>query len=746
MSLAPHILDWEIAETIGEIIDYHNPVEYSDKLLKLLNVCPGNLDKDNIRELISWLVNKHFGLLLDIMLSEDITLINRIFDPNGIRNEGGQVSQAAFGKIAAMILDDSDRHEFFIMAVILDFSQEDFDSICSTATSGLTDTDEFRLYRYLESFQRFFQAHQMPRLFQFLSCCSPHMKSRFSFYFKFVWESFDSQFACAGTDYIWNYLFDSQYLNTCEVLEISSELQDMVFREIVARSMAVMDEFQDKEEKPVDKICKFFYFQPYDKNIQDCYERAVLIMFNRLLIVSENFGLLNLTEDTFLHSSERFRKQIVKLIVNFADVLQTETSKKISSCSMEFFFTCDYPEFNWDVFTELCAKDFTKYEEQRWARVLIQHLSMSSHWNLRSRQERRQFLLFLINYDSLFEFSQYVSIMAGDFYLDLRSFEDQVKSFCLRFSSELKVFDIVELVLTRNSKREFHQIYLSLLSKVNYLNEEWIFYPFYTEDPSFLLQVRKILRTKLTLEPIEDYSEHHLVVGVLIARYGDLEDLKKGIESKYCNSFLSGYLSMQCHPRMKIPATIHAKILNIANETLRRNFSMFGCYSRLDDPFLAYVIRYSEDISNEISKVQLQDPHECVAPYLEILIKSNSFDSNKLIEIMKSPKFDDLKYRILGVWQSLDETTKKLICEHRPIFNIYAKTFRDPEFVQVVMKLFRRSSDICYALKEFAKTQDVSVSVVQLTAHWFFVDDFEEEIRTQGHHWMFKIALSGNPC
>jgi hypothetical protein len=208
--------------------------------------------------------------------------------------------------------------------------------------------------------------------------------------------------------------------------------------------------------------------------------------------------------------------------------------------------------------------------------------------------------------------------------------------------------------------------------------------------------------------------------------------------------FLLGFLGTRNHQNITISPVIHKKIKQIAMKNLDDFYNTSG-YQTVDNcPFLAYLIRFVpiKEAQAETEDVENAGPVMMMPAYLELMIKKNSFNKNKLMLMMAYATFDDLIFRMIEVWNTLDEEIKQLFCYHRPILNIYAKSYTDPEFVNAVLKLFRRSEDVVHAFREYGKAGDISTATVQLTAHWFFVDDFEEEIRTHGHHWMFRTALT----
>jgi hypothetical protein len=327
----------------------------------------------------------------------------------------------------------------------------------------------------------------------------------------------------------------------------------------------------------------------------------------------------------------------------------------------------------------------------------------------------------------------------------LRPFEDQIYQFCLRWKKSIIIFDLVHLILKEKSHQDFLFIFLKKLAGDNYLGIEWKLHPFYTRDLSFLVHVRGILRDKLSYESTEEYPEHHMLVGILTARYGDEEILLAGLDSINYEPFLKGFLSEANYQNtIQITPAIHEKIMNIATKCLTEYHESFGHYSPCQCPLLAYVIRHSIHLSGirDFSEIEKLAENDFLPVSLEVMIKRNDFDKEKIFQMMQYSEFDALKRRILQVWDILNQETKDILCEHRPVYNIYAKECRDTEFIEEVTKLFRRSEDVISAFDVYAEGTDISVAFLQLTAHWFFVDDFEEEIRTHGYHWMLQAALN----
>jgi hypothetical protein len=747
MSELPEEIDDEILTLMDEMIHSNSPAQYSDQLLKILRVCPGNFDHEDIEDFILWLINEELYLMLDVILTRDISLINGIFDDDCTQIDGNKVSKAAFEMIAANIDDDSERHEFYIMAILFDLSQEDFDDICETAAIQVSiGTIDPQFYKYRTIFDKLFQVQHIPKLLKFLSSSCIN-KSIFSQAFNYIWKFVDEDNSAAAADYIWNHHFDSlYYLNTCDELKVKNPIHAHIFRDIVGRSMGLVTSIhQDEEEKPVEKICKFFFFKPYDNGIQDLYEDAILAIFNQVLISTEKqnyfLRLPRATKEIFLHSSEDFRNRIVDLVVRATHSIQNSNNY---STFIQEFLELDHPGYNWPIFRGVASQGFNEYENRIWVQKLISTISEGRYLNDRIKKERIEFLRFLIKYDSVEELVSYVSSMVKKgYFLELRLSEDQIYQFCLRWKTDLKVFDIVRLFLPENVKQDFQAAFLEMLTKEDYLYEIWTEHPFYVEDPSFILEVRQILRTKLTLASTEDCPTHHIEVGTLAARYGDLDLLKAGIESFYSDLFLRGFINEASHRRIQITPEVHEKLLEIFLDSMNDSYDRYGDYSVCDSAFIAYIIRHSTDLP-QIKDASVKDErflNEWMAVHLELMIKKNEIDKEKLIKMIKLPKFDALKPRVLEIWGSLNGEIKELICEYWQMYNIYYRSYRDPAFVKKVVKLFKRSDDVSYAFREYAKAQDISMAIVQLTAHWYFVDDFEEEIRTHGYHWMFQTAL-----
>jgi hypothetical protein len=514
MPPAPPKLDSEMKEMIAEIMEAYDPVDYSDQFLDILQVCPKHLDHQDIIEFISWFVNHQLYLILDIINAYEISLINRIFDPSSTQIEKDRVSKGAFEAIAGMIEKDSDRHEFYIMAVILDLSQEDFDSLCLQG-SLFGDESGSRFQKYLVLFKEHFQVQRIPRLLKFLSTSSAN-KSKFSAAFNVLWEVSDEANAVLVADFVWNCWFDANLLNTCDALTVTNRKQEIIFWHILSHYMKLVGEFGEKVEDKdqVKRICKIFFLKPYIKDMQAFYEKSMLLIVDQVLIATEDLvfftRLAKVTQEVFFRSCEEFSQEIVQKILNAANSIPNITSNNIETF-IETFIKLDYPEYNWLIFQGLKVMGSEKYQDRRWVKCLIRELIFSQDWKFRSHSERREFLLFLISYDSVDDFMGFASFMARSYPVELRPFENEIKLFLLRpfqnrkefmtpeefsiFKDSFRIFGVVSSVLTSRSLMEFHAIYLFPGSHT------WL---------KTALNIRSLAKTLTSYSKLEQFCEDNL--------------------------------------------------------------------------------------------------------------------------------------------------------------------------------------------------------------------------------------------
>jgi hypothetical protein len=321
--------------------------------------------------------------------------------------------------------------------------------------------------------------------------------------------------------------------------------------------------------------------------------------------------------------------------------------------------------------------------------------------------------------------------MFASFDLEARPFEDRVTKHFLKYSSNPKIFCLV-CELTVNSQSRFHSMFCVALERGDFLVAE---YAKFNKNPEFLQRVRKTIRRQLIDKNSAD-KKFLGYLGILVALYGEPCDLDAGLEiSRYqfLESFLQNFERFQFELSADQRFKIRAYLLKFDAETAPQV-----------NLLLSFVLRYDRDNVTEniidlaADKSRAYFHFGC---YLESLIYTKTpIYRQDISQYLSDARLKTYKKRLMEVWILLADDAKRALLDSDPSFNLVAVEPNDPKFVQAAQFLFKRE----VALGAFNRSliiEEACVAKCQLSAHWFFVDDFEQEIETAGYLGMLDLSL-----
>jgi hypothetical protein len=95
---------------------------------------------------------------------------------------------------------------------------------------------------------------------------------------------------------------------------------------------------------------------------------------------------------------------------------------------------------------------------------------------------------------------------------------------------------------------------------------------------------------------------------------------------------------------------------------------------------------------------------------------------------------------VIEIWDSLDDDARTHLLHTIPELHF---RFSNPENLKCMKDAlsYWKRGQIISAFHKYLTVEKMSVAKLQLTAHWFYVDEFEAEIETAGFFDLFTLVF-----
>jgi hypothetical protein len=234
-----------------------------------------------------------------------------------------------------------------------------------------------------------------------------------------------------------------------------------------------------------------------------------------------------------------------------------------------------------------------------------------------------------------------------------------------------------------------------------------------------------------------------LTLGRLVAYYGDQTEFEFALNLNN-HDLVSGLLMSETSWSPRIVMTESLKTLLIAKSLVcARYYASNGRDSlELFDLHRSFLLQNN---CQEILAIPVQYEmfkNKLIKSEFEILIHNKKpITKSQIALFLACGRFHKIRDRAQAVWSLFSEDAQEYLCEFFPLFNLLHRTIHDPKFREAALDIVRKK-DGSVALQALQKYGALSEIQVSLSAHWFFVDDFEKEIETEGYLGMFEIAVN----
>jgi hypothetical protein len=720
------------------------------KILKTLNIFQNHMiaARKEVDEALTWLVNYYFEKFMGTVLRYDVTMLNIFFDPTNTESHNSKViSKAVFDNIAARMTKRTREElhsgfsqcDVYSLAAILEMSDNDFESIL--AENFHYKKNKLRFQEEVSLFKSHFKPSNIPRLLKLLESCY-----RSGLFLEYVWRLFEKEHLEIVTDFVWRMLFDTQRIeNRCIGLTVSTTVQLEVAKEIAQRSLL------KKSETKRGLVFKCLLFQDFDagflesdpdareevRKLTEIHQEVALLGIQEMAIanlVEKNSILIGFLGKIMISSDSSFREKMVDTAFNSPESVPTEDV-------MYLFFRYIPTEFRLEKM-RMMQKAIRKFGDAILVCNYVKSYFTAEIYNPDLSVLERRFILNLLLETDIKDAMVNVMICMSERYpIELRFFEENFKGFCRKHPTFC--LKIATYCLTKQARAEFLGQFCEALER-----EEFSIYwfPSISDDPVFLARVRKSIRDLLPRQQ-KPASVHWL--GQFVARYGESCDLELGLTCVSPDEFIYGFLKSFNYTKFHLAEPIIAQIMDLCKKCIL----LAACPGRqaplrVDDSkieqYCSFVIRHAKDAA-EIAAIT-EYVNKSAGYLLQLELKYSKYGSGNIsdTEFKYFSRFgwESIRYRVIEMWPHLNEEGKRFLLKECPYCNIVADDPKNPEYIALMQKAWRKE-DFLPGYQTYLSLNAVCVAKVKLTAHLFFVDDFEREIETAGYLGMLDLSLHG---
>jgi hypothetical protein len=316
-------------------------------------------------------------------------------------------------------------------------------------------------------------------------------------------------------------------------------------------------------------------------------------------------------------------------------------------------------------------------------------------------------------------------------------FGRDIEKFCLeRNDCDSDIFYHVRDSLNKHSQGKFAKSFCALIEK--YASKA-VKYCFPIEDPKYLSRIRQVIRKIIADSDNNHENLEHL--GTLVAHYGEQQDIEACLKLSRSDQIIGLVCAYKINKSIKVTAEIQASMEKRAVECLCYGIIKKENPPRTLDGIFAYCLQFNlvEEIESVRFLCKLREEVFFRSDFELLVKKKKEIHKNQISYFMDSPKFPEIRYRLREVWNQLTQEAKDCVSSRYSYFNILNRPVMDPEFKEAVLSIGRRD-EIMPAFEAIQAFAGICLTKVELTAHWFYVDDFELEIETGGYLGCIETA------
>jgi hypothetical protein len=690
-------------------------------------------------EMLTWIVNKKLDIMLRCILKHDRSLFNKLFDLSykspQVRTNTDTVRKAALDGINNLIIRKA-RHgniDIYTLPVILEMSKDDFDAIVTQ--KFVPNSYNARFVVGCGVVRDFLETKHIPKLLQMIENCVDIK------FFGYAWDIVDENHWEMLANFMWEKLYDGKAARRCGNLEVTNSTQMKIAQFVVNKSFDELTNYKNNSGKTIsriEEICKCLFIRYFSSNIQKQFfkeiaaikkiqrEAALFYMSQTLDKKKENFIMIDQLAKIFKASDQSFHSEIIDLAVvsdrSFSLLNLIQSWLEYSLCSPADF----------KVVKALAVKDSHADIHE-----LYSGLSRKEYFGIFSIEEARELLAQIIKYKAL-DFGILIW-MSSEYPLELRPYEEEIKRYCSSHINERRVFQVIRENLSEKSQKEFLPYFVRVVERESLGN---LFHPLLTDDMGIILRIRDAIRKQFC--NLSGYR-HFTALGALVACYGEQNDLEAGLEVKN-PEFLTGFLMNQPNKNLHISPNLLQRILEKSQQCALIYFNSESYYGRERykkvDFHRAHLFRnnhFNEEIVKTVRIAPNYDDGFTCSDFELLIAQNQTITENQVLPFLHSVRFLEIKNRFIDVWNKFTEEAKLVISETRPFFNVLYRPIQDSLFLDAFNTLGNKD----YLLLAFKRVQTDSflcVNKVILTAHWFFIENFDTEIETGGYLGLFDVA------
>jgi hypothetical protein len=701
-----------------------------------------NVAREEVDTALTWFVNYQFEKFMESILRYDVSMLNKLFDPSNTEAQNSNViSKAVFDDIADRIYKRTKEElkrgirqcDVYSLVVIVETSDDDFESIL--AEKFTWKNNKLILQGDVSLFKSHFKSSKIPRLLKLLENC--YTSCLFE---QYIWPLFDKEHLEIVTDFVWRMLFDTQRIaDRCIGFTVSNAAQLELAKEIARRSVL------KKSETKRGLVFKCLLFQEFDKSFLASDESVLeeirkLIKIHQevaLLGINEIFGgelteknrvLINILGKVVKSSDSSFRDKVIDIMFKIPGFVSTYQGL------VSFFIEFTPSELKMQQF-QMLKIAASKLGDRIRENSHVKRFFFASTYQVQLSVTERRFLMnLLLEMDFHAESENLMLFMSESYPLELRFFEEEIKGFCRKHRGSLKV---VTYCLTKKAQTEFLGEFCDALEHGNFPKCRDL--PI-SDDPAFLGRIRTLIRRILRSQ---NSSQKYFLIGQYVACYGENLDLELGLACDSPGSFIHGFLAGPKHSKFQIADTVYPRIIDLLkNLVLLTGHPTYADHSKID-LFCSWLIHHAKN-GTEIS-VLTKCVTDIVAPLSKFELKfcKHRRIDESLIDLssLKKEDWDQLRYRVIEIWPYLNDQDKQLLLKQNySYFNILSDDPKNPEYIAVMLSSLRKE-EIVPGYETYLSLKELCVAKALLTAHLFFVDDFDKEIETAGFSGLLDLVL-----
>jgi hypothetical protein len=537
-------------------------------------------------------------------------------------------------------------------------------------------------------------------------------------------------------EFIWDNLYDGKAKRRCGSLEVSNPIQLKIVQFVVKKSSEALEDYYKKgQSKKIEEIAKCVFMTKFSNTfecshhneiraIKKIQQDAARVVFDRYIerkkektLTVEEFG------EIFKIADQAFQFEMIDLAVSARDPIR-------SRLLLQELYNWLPTEISLPAHVKIIKEALTVNPNDRISDWLAGLTSREYFGNF-SVEDARDFLSLVVKYKRLN--ISFLNWICSEYPLELRSYEKEIKAWCLDNAKISGVIQIVRSTLTKKSQRDFLELFLQNLEAGNKL-----LYTLECEDPEFLFRIRLLIDNNLSQASSSIQCED---LGALVASYGEQKDLEACLKKNSHCSFVTGILVNPVNPKISITPKISQELLVKSKECLSHYLSKGLRRPQIFDLHRAHLFRHNM-IDEEIIKNRnyWSDDWVICSEFELLLARNQTINEQQILPFLNSGRFHELKERLVDVWENkLTEEAKELACTIRPYFNCLYRSVEDPRFREAVLNIGTK----CLAKPAFLSFETLGklcLTKAELSAHWFFVKDFEAEIETGGYLGIFDVA------